>query len=272
MKIDRYLVLPSESDARALIERVDQARGEDHWSEPNINPFDGRAIVPWNDEYLADQAYLIDGLEALYFDEAQDQGWAFGFFTGRFAKARAKLEEAQHIRVSLDAFDRNPNYPAYRALFFGLLSSLYGVKEALRKSCNKISDGASVWWDAKFEEIRTDPLLWLFYDLNNSDKHSISSPLLRPKMNLYGYRGPAPPGLIISGEGVFVSVNRGTARERRVFFEGVDATFEVYLDVPGLVHKGQEVSSIGLKRQLDLAITHYEELVFEARRSFDEGV
>lgn len=272
MKIHRYLVLPNESDARALVERLDQARGSDHWAEPNVNPFDGRAIVPWNDEYLADQAELVDGIEALSHDQAQDQGWSFGFFTGRFAKARVKLEEAQHIRVSLDAFDRNPNYPAYRALFFGLLSSLYGVKEALRESCNKIGGGASVWWEEKFEEIRMDPLLWLFYNLNNSDKHSISSPLLRPRMNLYGYRGPAPPGLITSGEGIFVAMKQGTARERRVFFEDADATFEVYLDVPALIHKGQEVCKIGLKAQLDLAITYYEELVFEARHTFDADV
>lgn len=270
MKIHRYIVLWSATEGRALIDRIDQARGADHWAEPNINPFDGRALVPWNDEYLANQAGLIDGMETLTFDEAQDQGWAFGYFTGRFAKARVKLEEAQHIRVTLDAFDRKPNYPAYRALFFGLLSSLYGVKEALREASKKL--GKEAWWDAKFEEIKADPLLCLFYDLNNSDKHSISSPVLRPRMKLYGYREPAPVGLIISGEGVFAAVDSGSARERRVFFEGADAAFEVYLDVPALCHKGQDVSGIGLKAQLDLAIAYYEHLVFEARRTFDEGV
>jgi len=269
MKIHRYILLSNESEGRALIDRIDQARGADHWAEPNINPFDGRTLVPWNDEYLAEQSALIDGMETLTFDDAQDQGWAFGYFTGRFAKARVKLEEAQHIRVTLDAFDRNPNYAAYRALFFGLLSSLYGVKEALRQSSKKLGKEALAWWDAKFEEIKADPLLSLFYDLNNSDKHSISSPFLRPRMNLYGYKGPAPPGLIVSGEGVFIAVNIGTARERRVFFDGADAAFEVYLDVPTLSHKGQDVSDAGLKALLDMAIAHYEELVFEARRTFD---
>ncbi len=42
MKIHRYILLRSESEGRALIERIDQARGTDHWAEPNINPFDGR--------------------------------------------------------------------------------------------------------------------------------------------------------------------------------------------------------------------------------------
>lgn len=272
MKIDRYIQMPSEADARVLIDRIDQARGADHWAEPNVNPFDGRALVPWNDEYLAEQSDLINDMATLTFDEAQEQGWAFGYFTGRFAKARAKLEEAQHIRLTLNSFDRNPNYPAYRALFFGLLSSLYGVKEALRQSCKKLGKEPLAWWDAKFEEIKADPLLWLFYDLNNSDKHSLSSPFLRPRMNLYGYNGPAPPGLIISGEGVFVAADTGTARERRLFFEGANAAFEVYLDVPALSHKRLDVSGAGLKAQIDLAIAHYEELVFEARRTFDPGV
>ena len=68
-------------------------------------------------------------------------------------------------------------------------------------------------------------------------------------MNLYGYKGVAPPGLIMSGEGVFVAVDLGTPRERRLFFEGADAAFEVYLDVPALSHKGHDVSGVGLKAQ-----------------------
>ncbi len=272
MKIHRYILLPSENEARSLIERIDLARGSDHWAEPNVNPFDGRALVPWNDGYLAEQSALIEGLETITFDEAQVQGWAFGYFAGRFAKARVKLEEAQHIRVTLDTFDHKPNYAAYRALFFGLLSSLYGVKEALRQSCKMLGKDTSTWWDAKFEEIRADPLLRLFYDLNNSDKHSISSPLLRPRMKLYGYKGLAPQDLVISGEGAFIAVDKGTARERRVFFDGADATFEFYLDVSSLTHKGQDVSGAGLKVLLDMAIVHYEDLVFEARRTFDGGV
>jgi hypothetical protein len=272
MKINRYILVDNECEGKALIDRIDQARGSDHWAEPITNPFDGRTLVPWNDEYLIKQVNLIDGMKTITFDEAQDQGWYFGYFGGRFAKARVKLEEAQHIRVSLDGFDCNPNYPAYRALFFGLLSSLYGVKEALRQSSKKIRNEAPAWWDAKFREIKADPLLCFFYDLNNSDKHSISSPFLRPHMKLYGYKGIAPPGLIISGEGVFVAVDKGTARERRVFFNGVNAAFEVYLDVPVLIHKGQDVSGAGLKAQLDMAISYYEDLVFEARNTFDTDI
>lgn len=272
MKINRYILLENKFEGNALIDRIDQARGADHWAEPIINPFDARALVPWNDEYLIQQANLIDGMQTITFDEAQDQGWYFGYFDGRFAKARIKLEEAQHIRVSLDGFDCNPNYPAYRALFFGLLSSLYGVKEALQKSCKKTGNDASSWWEEKFREIKADQLLCFFYDLNNSDKHSISSPFLRPHMKLYGYKGVVPSGLIISGEGVFVAVDKGTARERRVFFDGVNAAFEVYLDVPVFIHKGKDILGTGLKAQLDMAISHYEDLVFEARSIFDTNI
>jgi hypothetical protein len=269
MNIHRYVIFENSDEANALIYRLDQALGGDHWADANLNPFDGRALVAWNDDYLSKFSEMIAGFQTISLDEAQDEGWAFGYFSGRFAKSRVKLEEAQHIRVSLDSFDRQPNYPAYRALFFGLLSSLYGVKEALRQSCKKTSKEALAWWNLKFEEIKADPLLCLFYDLNNSDKHSISSPLLRPRMNLYGYKGVAPQGLIISGEGVFFSINQETPQEKRIFFDGADATFEVYLDISNLSHKGQDVSNICLKGQLDLAITHYENLVFEARRAFD---
>jgi|26BtaG_2_1085354.scaffolds.fasta_scaffold01687_3 hypothetical protein len=269
MEINRYILVDDECKARALIELIDKELESEHWSEPIINPFNGKALIPWNDKYLIRQAYLINGMKTLTFDEAQDQGWSFGYFTGRFAKARVKLEEAQHIRVSLDLFDNRPNYPAYRALFFGLLSSLYGVKEALRQSSKKIGSDAESWWNMKFQEIKTDPMLCFFYDLNNSDKHSISSPFLRPNMKLYGYKSTIPPGLIISGEGVFIAVQKDTARERRIFFEDVDAAFEVYLDVPSLYHKGQDVSDIGLKAQLDMTISYYEDLVFEARKIFD---
>lgn len=272
MKINRYIILDNKLEGNALIDRIDQARGSDHWAEQIINPFDGRTLVPWNDDYLIQQVHLIEGMTTITFDEAQDQGWSFGYFNGRFAKASIKLEEAQHIRVSLDGFDCNPNYPAYRALFFGLLSSLYGVKEALRQSSKKIGKEAVSWWDIKFKEIKADPLLCFFYDLNNSDKHSISSPFLQPKMKLYSYKGTAPPGLIMSGEGVFVAVDKGTARERRVFFDGVNAAFEVYLDVPVLYHKGQEVSGKALKAQLDMAISYYEDLVFEARNMFGTDI
>lgn len=272
MKINRYILLDNQLEAHTLINQIDHARESEHWAEPIINPFDGRALVPWNDEYLIQQVHFIDGKDTLTFDEAQDQGWSFGYFKGRFSKARVKLEEAQHIRVSLDGFDCNPNYPAYRALFFGLLSSLYGVKEALQKSCKKIKNTALLWWEEKFIEIKNDPLLWLFYDLNNADKHSLSSPLLRPRMKLYSYKDAVPPGLIISGEGVFVAVGKDTARERRVFFDGVNAAFEVYLDVPVLYHKGQNVSGESLKVQLDMAISYYEDLIFEARKTFDTDI
>ncbi len=58
----------------------------------------------------------------------------------------------------------------------------------------------------------------------------------------------------MSGEGVFIAVETGTARERRLFFDGADAAFEVYIDVPALRHKGRDVSGVGLKAQVDMAI------------------
>lgn len=271
MHIHRYILLANEPQATDLIRQIDESRGSDHWGEPNVNPFDGRALVPWNDEYLAGQAHLIEGKNSVSRDQAQDQGWAFGYFRGKFAKARIKLEEAQQARAVLNIFDHSPNYPAFRALFFSLLSALYGVKEALSKATTRLGKDGKNWWSLKFREISDDPLLKLLYDLNNADKHSISTPILRPGINFYRYEGGVPPGTIISAEGMFFPVEVGTARERRVFLEGVDATFEVFFEVESLRHKGQDVSKMKVNEMLDLVLTYYEDLIFEARVTFDNG-
>lgn len=271
MKADRYLLFECVADAQRFVDRLDEERKSlDRWAHPNINPFDGRAVIPWNDEYLAAHAHLTDGVPDISLDAAQEEGWAFGHFSGLFAKARAKLEEAQLIRDGLDQFDKHPNYPAYHALFFGFLSATYAIKESVRKVCSRISPDAKLWWNTRFNELRSDQLLSFFYDLNNSDKHSIATPLLRPRTKFYGYKGAALAGLVFSSEGIFVVTNRDTPQERRVFFEGAEAEFEVYLDLKELIHKGKDVSALSLKQQLDFVLEFYEELVYEARCTFDK--
>jgi hypothetical protein len=265
LKKDRYIVFPGKEQASTFIQEIDDAMGS-HWADPIVHPFTGKAIVPWNDKYLAQVPHLALGKKAISPSQAEEQGWNFGYHQGPFAKASIKLEDAVFAREALDGFDSYPNYPAYRATFYGVLASLYGVKEALRKTTKAIGGEAPKWWNAKFKEIQASPLLKLFYGLHNSDKHDLEIKKLRPNMKLYSYEGVAPD--IISGEGVFSIVNRGTKDERRVFHSGAKTSFSCYLDVSKLFHEGNDVSHLPLKEQIDLVIDHYRDLVWEAKLTF----
>jgi hypothetical protein len=265
LKKDRYILLANKDEALGLIKEVDEILSE-QWAEPIVHPFSGKALVPWNDEYLKNAAHLLRGKKVISPAQAAEQGWNFGYHQGPFAKASTKLEDANFAREAINRFDAYPNYPAYRATFYGVLASLYGVKEALKKTAKSIGGDAPRWWHAKFKEIQGDPLLKLFYDLHNSDKHDLEIKHLRPNMKFYGYTGPAPD--IISGEGVFTIINRGTKNEQRVFHAGAKTDFSCYLEVDGLKHKGSDVSHLSLKEQMDLVIEHYRDLVWEAKNAF----
>jgi hypothetical protein len=265
LKTDCYILLANKDEASGLIKEIDKILSE-HWAEPIVHPFSGKTLVPWNDDYLKNAVHLIHGKKVVARAQAAEQGWNLGYHQGPFAKASTKLEDADFAREAINGFDAYPNYPAYRAAFYGVLASLYGVKEALRKTAIAISGEAPKWWKAKFKEIEGDSLLKLFYDLHNSDKHDLQIKHLRPNMKLLSYTGPEPD--ISSGEGVFSIINRGTKNERRIFHAGAKTVFSCYLDVAGLKHKGSDVSHLSLKEQIDLVVEHYRDLVYEAKNTF----
>lgn len=262
MRIDRYLVLDDRNSALSLIVEIDALLGE-HWTDPVIHPESGEALVAWNDAYLSKAHKLQKGKRSVSLQEAILGGWIFGIHQGRFGKARLKLEEAMAIRNALDQFDNYPNFPAYRALFHGFLSSLYGVKEALRNACGKISKDSKAWWESKFKEIQQDPLLHLFYKMHNQDKHALEQSILQPRTKLFGYAGAVPERL--GAEGVSVSKNAGTKYEQRQFLRGAVAAFECYL-----LTDNPNDDPPSVKGQLDLVLDHYKTLVWESERQFGE--
>ncbi len=139
MKIHKYLVFPSIEAAIQFLDQLHTAmQNKEIWTDANLHPFDKRALVPWNDDYLNQYDHLITPIEKISQDEALDQGFLFGRLRGPFAHARAKLEEAQLLQSALVEASSIPNFPVYRALFFGFLSATYALKEALRKSCNRL--------------------------------------------------------------------------------------------------------------------------------------
>ena len=267
MKKDKYILFENKLDAQQFINEIDKFIKQ-HWADPIVQPFNGKAIVPWNNEYLEKAKFLLKGKKVLSPEQAEQSGWYFGYHQGYFAKASTKLEDAMFAREALDMFDNYPNFPAYRATFYGLLVSLFGVKEALRYACDRINDESKQWWTIKFKEIENDQLLKLFIDLHNADKHKLELKHLRPRMELYKFISKDFKPDISSGEGVFSIADRGTKYERRVFFPGAEANFYCYLDVNPLTHKGNDMSILKLKEQIDLVTAYYQDLIWEAKSKF----
>lgn len=259
---DRYIIFDDPAKAKEFVDALDR-RINEHWDDPIQHPFENRTVVSWNDEYLSKATDMLDGRKTFSCFELIQEGWALGYHRGVFAKASAKLEDAMSGRDALELFNDYPNFPAFRSVFYGILSALYGVKEGLRKAATHLGPEAEAWWDGEFKKIKANPTLSLFYDLHNSDKHSLDDSVLHPKTKFFGYIGPAPH--VISGEGVFWIFGQGTKDERRAFLPGAKAVFECYLVT------SHGISEEPAKTPLDQVIEHYKELVWTAKKRFGEG-
>lgn len=267
MKTDRYLLFQDLLEALSLLEKLQEARATaSAWCEPDVHPFDGRALIRWNDTELASHLKLIDGIQQISEEEAIRQGWAFGRLKGPFSHARAKLEEAQLLHEALSNMDGLPNFPVYRALFFGFLSATYAIKEAVRASCARLGAPANAWFEEKFKEIKANPAVWGCYQLNNANKHApdaipLHSTIRKRSLHITG--GPPGARIVISKEGVLGVLYQGTSRERVVALDGIaDIDWLVTLDLSthGIAGPATDIAS----QVLDF----YVMLVFEARRQF----
>lgn len=266
MRVDRYLVFPDIASALAFSAALDEAYGG-AWDVPNVHPLDGRALIRWNDAHLAQYADMLLGVTQISPEEAEPEGWLFGRHRGPFAHAKAKLEEAQLLQSALRDLDKIPNFPVYRAMFFGFLGATYALKESLCKTCRALGVDATEWYEIQFGILKSDPVLGAFYKLNNRNKHE-SGPLpLRSYLSsLASTSVGAPPSgarLRISHEGVFVILEEGTPRERVVAVAGhIPADWRVMLEMSedGVVGQATELS--------EHVIGFYQQFVFDARRKF----
>jgi hypothetical protein len=267
MKADRYLAFPSVEGAKAFLVQLHSAmQHREIWAEPNVHPFEDRAVVPWNDGYLAQYSHLLEGIEQISLEQARERGFIFGRLKGPFAHARAKLEEAQLLQDALAGATPLPNFPVYRTLFFGFLSATYALKEALRQSCKRLGGGAEAWFEEQFQRLKADPLIWAFYQMNNDNKHQPDDLPLRSYLQMRGLRvsgGPQGARVVMSNEGILGIVNEGTGRERVVALAGsADVNWQVVLEMPDCGIGGPATP---LAEQV---LRFYEAMVFEARRSF----
>jgi hypothetical protein len=91
MKIDKYLAFSTADSAKEFLGRLHAAmQHRETWAEPNVHPFENRALVPWHDGYLAQHSNLIEGVEQLSLEQARDQGFIFGRLKGPFAPRSSK--------------------------------------------------------------------------------------------------------------------------------------------------------------------------------------
>jgi hypothetical protein len=268
MRADRYLAFLSTEIARSFLDRLHSAmQHREVWTEPNVHPFEDRAVIPWNDAYLAQYSHLLESIDQVSLEQARDQGFIFGRLKGPFAHARAKLEEAQLLQEALAGAASLPNFPVYRSLFFGQLSAMYALKEALKQSCKRLGAGAEAWFEEQFQRLKADPLVWAFYQMNNENKHKPEDLPLRSYLKATrGVRiSGCPQGarILMSNEGILGIVHEGTGRERVVALAGsADVSWQVVLEMPDRDIGGPATP---LAEQV---LRFYEALVFEARRRF----
>ncbi|MDD3327226.1 MAG: hypothetical protein PHW25_09110 [Zoogloea sp.] len=267
MKADRYLAFSSAEGAKAFLEQLHAAmQHREVWAEPNVHPFEDRAVIPWNDGYLAQYRHLLQGVEHISLEEALEQGFTFGRLKGPFAHARAKLEEAQLLQEALTAATSLPNFPVYRALFFGFLSATYALKEALKESCKRLGSHPKTWFEEQFQRLKADPLVWAFYRMNNDNKHQPDDLPLRSYLQVRAFRvsgGPQGVRVVMSNEGILGIVHEGTGRERVVALAGsADVNWQVVIEMPDYGIGGPATP---LAEQV---LRFYEILVFEARRTY----
>lgn len=267
MKIDRHLVFESKEIAEKFLDQLHTSmQHREVWSEVNSHPFEKRALVPWSDDYLAQYSHLIEDIEQISQEQAEQQGFLFGRLKGPFAHARAKLEEAQLLQEALVKASPLPNFPVYRALFLGFLNATYALKEALRKSCKRLGPDADDWFESQFQRLKDDPLVWAFFQLNNANKHEPDTLPLRSYLQMRSLRvtgGPPGVQLVMSNEGVIGILHAGTSLERVVSLAGVaDVSWQVVIDMPDCGISGPATP------MTEQVLSFYEKLVFEARQRF----
>lgn len=268
MQIDRYVLFSDINAATDFVAELDAARGAtDVWDIPTEHPFDERALIGWCDDYLEAHATMLVGRDTIRPEEARSQGWHFHpIFKGSFAKARLKLEEAQFVLDGLKLVQTETNFPAYSALYYSFLSALYSVKEALKKTCERLGRKEKQWWESQYRRIQDDPIVNYFYKLNNDQKHGVNSSPLQVSAKMFAAALPAFPGqVMISAEGAFGIVHAGSARERRIPLAGLDSQMTVQLLADDGSVLGDAVSlSEGVLR-------FYEDMTFDARQQFDRN-
>ena len=265
--------MPAAWDAIEQINRAMNYQPPETWGEPIEHPYSNSALVRYRPELLNEDALAaFVGSEEIDLAEAARRDFYIGPFPGRFGKARAKLEEAQFLHDSLSAHRQMPAAPLVRALFFAFLSTLYALREALKKTSMFKDNELRSWWRLRQAELeQKGELLQYLLLVVNRDKHNASS-YIDISAHIYNAQvrnHELPLGtaqIRQSAEGMLAYVYPNTPKFRRIPVGTVDARYFVTLIGAPSSHLGRTVNGSDLFEAAKVALEHFEQLVFDAEQ------
>lgn len=264
--------IPAAREAVAMIDRAMNYAGTGQsWGVPIEHPYRDGALVRYRPEMLNPEALAaFDGTEDVDLLEAAKREFYIGPFAGRFGKSRAKLEEAQLLLDALLQQRSRPNQPVVRALFFGFLSTLYALRECLKKVCMAKGKPLRSWWKQRQGELdKNGELLPYLLFVVNRDKHNSSGYIHHEAkvFRVHYEKHEVPPGTAEvrqSAEGLLALVHPGTPKFRRVPFGSVEGQFMVQLVGAPTLHLGTQIAGADLFVASAAALEYFEQAVFEA--------
>ncbi len=248
-----YRLFSSIQAAWQAIEQVDHAHNYagtgQTWGVPVEHPYKDEALVRYRPEMLnADAQTAFAGTQEIDLEEAARREYYIGPFPGRFGKSRAKLEEAQILFDALLEERSRPHQPVVRALFFAFLSTLYALRESMKKVSMAKGEPLRSWWKERQAELdKSGELLQYLLFVVNRDKHNASGYLQYQSRIYRSYYKSAevPPGTASireSSEGQLAYVYPDTPKFRRIPIGTVEGEFFVQLVGAPALHLGQQVA------------------------------
>lgn len=270
-----YRLFKSIPAAREAIAKIDLSMNYtgtgQTWGAAIEHPYRNEALVRYRPEMLNAEALVaFDGTEEINLQEAAKREFYIGPFPDRFGKSRAKLEEAQLLFDALLQQSSRPNQPVVRALFFAFLSTLYALRESLKKVCMAKGEPLRSWWKQRQVELnKNGELLPYLLFVVNRDKHNASGYIhhVAKVFKVHYQEHEVPPGTAEvrqSAEGLLAYVNPGTPKFRRVPFGTVEAQFTVQLVGAPCLHLGKPIAGADLFVASAAALEYFEEAVFQA--------
>lgn len=279
-----YRLFSSIQAAWQAIEQVDHAHNYagtgQTWGVPVEHPYKDEALVRYRPEMLnADAQTAFAGTQEIDLEEAARREYYIGPFPGRFGKSRAKLEEAQILFDALLEERSRPHQPVVRALFFAFLSTLYALRESMKKVSMAKGEPLRSWWKERQAELdKSGELLQYLLFVVNRDKHNASGYLQYQSRIYRSYYKSAevPPGTASireSSEGQLAYVYPDTPKFRRIPIGTVEGEFFVQLVGAPALHLGQQVAGGDMFIACKTALEYFEQVVFDAevleKRRFD---
>jgi len=188
-----------------------------------------------------------------------------------FAKARNKLEDAS---ILVDRLKQAEDGASFRVMFNSFLSSARAITYALQKEGKHI-DGFSEWYQEKREEMTQDELLRFIHEARTEDFHEGKSRLtFVMQIGQFGYdQAGAPPDpeaqLIVSGDGPYWVIYKGTEKEKRIPIRGSgDYRLIAWIRNAPTRHLGKSLEWNDPATLCECTVDYLAKLVYEAIEKF----